>query len=147
MLIDPIKDAIDPGLKLLPTNLDSLEARVMLLAIGLQESAFNSRVQIVDGGGLGPARGFWQFEQGGAVRGVWRHSASTELVRILCRDLDIRFEPVAMWQALDNDKFAAAMARLLLLTDPQPLPAVSDVLVHIEPSGQKRAQEKNIRSA
>lgn len=57
--------AIDPIMHMWP-SMDSTEARVMLLAIGLQESRFINRFQIVQGkpGAKGPARGFWQFEQG-----------------------------------------------------------------------------------
>lgn len=124
MLIDPIKDAIAPALKLLPKSLDTPEARLMLFAIGLQESGFKHRRQMNDG----PARGFWQFEQGGGVRGVWRHSASTTLALELCRERDCRFEPLGMWRQLETDDiFAAGMARLLLLTDPKRLPRIGDV--------------------
>ena len=56
MIVNPIPDILDPAAKLLP-GMDSAKARVMLLAIGLQESRFEHRRQIG-----GPARGFWQFE-------------------------------------------------------------------------------------
>lgn len=63
MIVNPIPDILDPALKLLP-SMDSVRARMMLLAIGLQESRFEHRRQL----GNGPARGFWQFESGGGVR-------------------------------------------------------------------------------
>ena len=50
MIVNPIPDILDPSLKLLP-GMDSPKARMMLLAIGLQESRFEHRRQI--GGLLG----------------------------------------------------------------------------------------------
>lgn len=106
-----------PSLKLLGPHFDSPQARVMMLATGLQESGFSTRRQIG-----GPARGFWQFEFGG-VRAVWAHHLSMEPLRLLCHDLDVSFDPAAIYPALEaNDVLAAGVARLLLYTDPQPLP-------------------------
>ena len=53
------KNIIEPALLLLPERMRTDQAKVMLLAIGLQESRFVHRRQIG-----GPARGFWQFEDG-----------------------------------------------------------------------------------
>jgi hypothetical protein len=117
-----LDNAIVPALKLLPGYLDSEKARVMLVAIGWQESRFTARKQHG-----GPARGFWQFEEGGGVRGVWKHSASTELARLMCRARDCTFETRPIWHRLETDDIlAAAFARLLLLTDPKPLPDPDD---------------------
>jgi hypothetical protein len=49
----------------------------------LQESGLVCRVQRVNGGGKGPARGPPQFELGG-VRGVLTHLASRELAAEIC---------------------------------------------------------------
>lgn len=56
-----LTDAIVPALKLLPPSMDSREARVMMLATGLQESRFTARRQhpIRPGMPYGPANGFW----------------------------------------------------------------------------------------
>ena len=56
-----LKEVINPALdKLAPFNIrPSNEARVMLCAIGLQESLLKHRFQVVNGGGRGPARGLW----------------------------------------------------------------------------------------
>nr|WP_316904517.1 hypothetical protein [Ralstonia mannitolilytica] len=75
-LTDVVKTAIEPALAILPSAMDTREARVMLLAIGLQESRFMLRRQVG-----GPARGFWQFEEGtkmsrGGVWGVYLHDSS-----------------------------------------------------------------------
>jgi hypothetical protein len=124
-----VETAVNPAFQLLPRRLDTTEARVMLLAIGLQESGFATRRQM----GNGPARGFWQFEPGtrasrGGVWGVYLHRASNELLRLLCRDRDCNFDPRAIWGRLeDDDVLAAGIARLLLLTDPHPLPQIGDV--------------------
>lgn len=122
--------AITPGLALLPRGMDTPAARVMLLAIGLQESRFAHRAQVLNGGGKGPARGFWQFEEGtrasrGGVWGVYLHSASAEYLRQACRALDVAYEPRAIWAALEtNDVLAAAVARLMLWTDHFKLPSI-----------------------
>lgn len=124
MTLDEItQSAINPALALLPKHMDSPQARVMLLAIGLQESRFEYRRQM----GNGPARGFWQFEQNGGVRGCVNHPASSGLLRQICVARGVAFEPRAIWAALERDDvLAAVVARLLLYTDPRPLPALDD---------------------
>lgn len=122
------RTAIDPAFAALPVHLDTKRARVMLLAIGLQESRLLYRRQFNDG----PARGLWQFEPGtrkskGGVWGVYLHHHTHALVHELCRYRDVGFEPRAIWSALeDDDVLAAGLARLLLLSDPHPLPEVDD---------------------
>lgn len=98
-------------------NYDTGAARVMLLSIGLQESRFEHRKQIG-----GPARGFWQFENGGGVKGVLTHVASSkEIERILAR---LEISKTDVYTAIAwHDPLAAVMARLLLYTDRRPLPS------------------------
>lgn len=65
--IQAVRSIIDSGLALLPDNMDSLPAVVLLLAISGQEADFRHRWQVVDGRRpevRGPARGLWQFERG-----------------------------------------------------------------------------------
>lgn len=101
----------------------SPEAHRFLLAVAGQESACTHRHQIVSSGGAGPARGFWQFEQGGGVRGVMTHRTSANLARALCDAASVRFEAAAIWRALEgHDGLAYGFARLLLLTDPFSIP-------------------------
>lgn len=132
MLADILKTAVLPAFELLPKFMDSPEAEVLMLAIGLQESRFKHRAQIINGGGKGPARGFWQFELGskvsrGGVWGLYLHRASSGLLSDLCRHRDVSFEPRAIWGRLeDDDVLAAGCARLLLYTDPKPLPKLGD---------------------
>lgn len=96
---------------------DSPAARVLMVAIGLQESRFIHREQVG-----GPARGFWQFELGG-VRGVLNHPVSQDLARALCRARGAPPTPSGVYTRLAaDDLLAAGFARLLLLTDPRPLP-------------------------
>jgi hypothetical protein len=122
-LADVMRTAIEPALALLPAKLDSPPARVMLLAIGQQESRFTDRVQK----GGGPAHSFWQFEAGGGVKGVMNHAASQALARALCAQRGVPFERRAVWQAMaSDDVLGAGLARLLLWTDPLALPARGD---------------------
>lgn len=121
-LSEIIKTGIEPALALLPAKMDTPAARVMLLAIGLQESRFIHRRQI-----NGPARGFWQFERGGGVVGVLTHSASAALARQVCEARGVAPTSPAVYAQLESDDvLAAAFARLLLWTDPGRLPAVDD---------------------
>lgn len=126
---------IDPALKLLPCKMDSPEARVMLLAIALQESDLRDRRQLVTvtrGGHRitvpeGPAKSFWQGEEtGGMVHYVPRHPASKDLAAYLCQARQVPYlDDRAVWNAIENDDvLAAGLARLLLYTDPRPLPAL-----------------------
>ncbi len=114
--------AIEHGLSLLPRKMATDEARLMLYAIGLQESRFKHRKQI-----KGPAKGFWQFESAGGVKGVMNHSSSRKHAKAACAALSIEFNQSEIHKALEhNDALAAAFARLLLWTDPQPLPCIGE---------------------
>lgn len=114
------RSAIAPALALLPAKMAGAKAEVQMLAIGLQESRFEHRRQIG-----GPAVGFWQFEQGGGVRGVLTHPASRDHAAAVCRTRGIPASASAVYAALSaDDVLAAAFARLLLWTDPAALPAV-----------------------
>ena len=116
--------AIDGALSLLPYAMDTSEARVMLYAIGMQESRFAARRQLGDG----PARGFWQMEQGGGVKGVCEHPASRYWMAGLCKARGVAFTLPVIWSALERDDvLAAGAARLLVFTDPRSLPEVEDV--------------------
>lgn len=124
MSVDEItRLAISPALQILPAAMDSPEARVMLLAIGMQESRLEHRRQL----GNGPARGLWQFERGG-VRGVFNHEASRYWLDRLCSARGVLFNVDHIYPAIERDDvLAAGLARLLLFTDPARLPDVRDV--------------------
>jgi hypothetical protein len=122
-----LRDMIEPAFRELPARMATDEARVMLLAIGLQESRFRHRVQMPLRPGMppGPARGFWQFERGGGVIGVLTHPASSRLAMEACAARDIRPNSPIVWAKLaEDDVLAAIFARLLLFTDAAPLPAI-----------------------
>lgn len=122
--LEILRQAIDPALSLLPDRLDSAPAVLIMLAICGQEADFRYRRQL----GNGPARGLWQFERGGGVRGVLTHPASRESAYALCAARG--FEPVAtsVHAALEaDDVLAAGFSRLLLWTDPCRLPAAGDI--------------------
>lgn len=107
---------------LLPAKFDGRQARVLLLGIGLQESGFLTRRQ--DGG---PARSYWQFEQGGGIRGVLTHPASSIWAKAVCLHRAVAPTESDVYAAfLVDDLLACAFARLLLWTDAAPLPALGD---------------------
>ncbi len=108
---------------LLPASMDSADARVLMISIGLQESEFTSRVQKLDGGRPGPAHGLWQFECGGGVKGVLEHPVTKGLAEQVCAKRSVKAVKEAVWLRLaTDDVLAAAFARLLLYSDPNPLP-------------------------
>ncbi|MDR0216211.1 MAG: hypothetical protein LBJ15_19750 [Comamonas sp.] len=125
-----IKTGIAPAMALLPAGMDSQRARVMLLAIGLQESRFEHRRQLVGSPPrpIGPAKSFWQAEQGGGmVHGVRLHDKSRAPAATLYAARGVVANDAAIWNAIEQDDvLAAGLARLLLWTDPKPLPAVED---------------------
>lgn len=124
MTLDQIRRGpIAAALSLLPDRMTSTEAVVQMLAIGLQESRFEHRHQIG-----GPAHGWWQFELGGGVRGVLTHPASRDHARSLCAARGVSPSASAVFAAIERDDIlAAGFARLLLWTDPRPLPAIGEV--------------------
>lgn len=130
--IDVGMAAIGAAYMLLPDHFATKEATVMLLAIGLQESKFEHRWQIFDvfnKNRMGVARGWWQFEAGGGVAGVLRHRSSAFQAAQLCRLFDVKPVTSDVYQVLhraDMDALAAGFARLLLWTDPKPLPRLGD---------------------
>jgi len=129
-LNDVIRTATAPALAILPAQMDTPEARVMLLSIGQQESRFAARQQM----GGGPARGFWQCEQGtlkskGGIWGFYLHPASRYWLSVLCKVRGVSFDATSIYNTLDKDDvLAAGVARLGLFTDPKALPATNDVI-------------------
>lgn len=114
--------SIGPALALLPSKMASDKAEVMLLAIGLQESRMTHRRQIG-----GPAKSLLQFESGGGVKGVMNHPASRPYAMPLCDYLGHEFDRDTIFRAMEfNDVLAFGFGRLLLYTDPKPLPDVGD---------------------
>jgi hypothetical protein len=108
---------IEPGLSLLPNYMTSDAARVILMAIAIQESNIAARAQIG-----GPARGYWQFESAG-VEAVLKQTPS--LAQAVLDTCDIPLTSAAA--AIEyNDPVACAFARLMLWYDAAPLPPVSD---------------------
>lgn len=116
------KAAIEAAFQMLPAKMDSREARVILAAIGYQESQYQVRIQY----GNGPARSYWQFEKGG-IKGVMLHKASARLATEICDQLGVEFNSDKIWKAMEeNDVLGAAFARLLMYTDPFALPDNQD---------------------
>lgn len=119
-----IRDVVIPGANaLLPEKMRSRNADLLLLAIGQQESRFLYRKQIG-----GPARGFWQFETAG-IQGVLSHSATRDTMLIVLKALQYDFTIAGSHEAvMHNDVLACVYARLLLWSDPKPLPSPADVM-------------------
>lgn len=103
---------------------DTMEARRLLLAIALQESRINHRRQMSsDGTESGPAKSFWQFEQGGGCKGVLTHRQVAPSMRAVCEVFNIEPTSRGLWDAIQyHDVVAAAAARLLVYTLPGKLP-------------------------
>ncbi|RSF08795.1 hypothetical protein [Achromobacter aegrifaciens] len=125
-----IGTAINPALALLPAKMDTPAARVQMLATGLQESRFVDRRQLVGRPPrpIGPAKSFWQAEQGGGmVHGVRLHEATSAAAAQLYQVRGVPVRDAAIWNAIEHDDvLAAGLARLLLWSDPGRLPPVGD---------------------
>ena len=123
-------NAIHEAMCLLPAKMRSREAEVMLIAIGLQESRFKYRRQLVGKPArpVGPAKSFWQAEQGGGmIHGVRRHVLTAQIAAKLIEARGVSPNDRAVWDAVENDDvLAAGLALLLLWTDPKPLPRIGD---------------------
>lgn len=127
---DALAHIVVPALKMLPAQMDTDRARVLLLAIAGQESNLAHRFQVVAGrpGVKGPARSLWQAELGGGYAGVLRHEATAEMARTVCELRGVQPTPMGVWTAIESDdELACVFARLLLWTDPKPLPDVGDI--------------------
>lgn len=108
--------------ELLGDKFTGCRAEQMMGAIAFQESNFEHIRQI-----KGPARGFWQFERGGGVVGVLNHPATAIYAANIVKKRGYKVNSVAIHAALETDDLlAGAFARLLLWTDPKPLPSRVD---------------------
>lgn len=113
---------IRQGLALLPAQMGTHAARVILHSINLQENPGRLEQQV-----KGPARGDYQFEKGGGVVGVMTHGAVKAKAQEVCRARGVAFTADSIYLAIGRDPvLAAALARLLLWTDPRPLPGAND---------------------
>ena len=122
-LAQVIAQILNPALAMLPLAMDSPRARLQMLTQGQQESLFKYRRQM----GNGPARGFWQMERGGGVKGVFNFHTTAGLLHQICAARDCPFDIPTIWARLETDDIlAACAARLLLWTDPAALPAIDD---------------------
>lgn len=120
-----LRTAIVPAFDLLPDEMDSAEARALVLAIALQETGLYRRRQMNDG----PARSFAQFEAGelSGIAGVLRHEATHTAAASICRALVVVPTVDGVHVASEyNDMLCAAFARLLLRTSALPLAGPSE---------------------
>lgn len=105
---------------------DRPEATRMLMAIAGQESGWSHRYQLagpMSSTKAGPARGWWQFEMRGGVAGVMGHRLTQAKAKRLCDLCHVYFDEDDIWRALEgHDALATGFARLLLWTEPRPLP-------------------------
>lgn len=122
-------DLIVPAaMRFFPAHYNTPEARALILAIGLQESDFKHRQQLI--GGLsdwwksitGPATGYMQFELIGVTE-VIRNPATAQRARTVCEMFGYPVDPAVIHKALvHNDLLAAVWSRLALWRVREPLP-------------------------
>lgn len=115
------RNAINEAFDLLPAKMDSQLARIQHAAIAFQETKYLTRVQY----GGGPARSYWQFENGklAGINGVLTHPATARIALDICKIRGIEPERMAVWRAMEvDDVLGAAFARLLMYTDSLPVP-------------------------
>jgi len=95
-----------------------------LLAIALQENGptLSARYQGHPAEVAAPAKGWWQFELSG-VLGVMNHGASAALAAKLAERCHVARNAPAVYRAIEgHDILAAGIARLLVLTEREPVP-------------------------
>lgn len=137
MTLKEVQQIFKEAYKLLPSGMANPLADLQLLAIGLQESKFEHRQQliskVVNGvktlSPIGPAVSFWQFEKGrmGGITHVLTHANTRKHAQTVCVHFGVAFDDGSVWEAMrTNDVLGACMARLLLYTDPRSLPAATD---------------------
>ncbi len=131
-LIEVRDKAITPALALLPDAMSRNRPRVdiQLLTTHLQEAPNGEQCQVTSNKSVcGPARGIWQFEKGGGVRGVLTHPSSKAAAVAACKALGIKPTEDGVFAALPGnvDVIDAVFARLLYWTDSKPLPVLGDV--------------------
>lgn len=126
--IDFDTQTLVPALAFIRVNLKaippSIEEHTTLLAIAGQESGWSHRTQQP----VAYAHSFWQFERGG-ILGLMRDDETSKQVVVLCGMAGVPFQSTAIWNYMaksEADNFSAAMSRLLLWTDPSPLPKTMD---------------------
>lgn len=137
IVLDAIRTALTD---MLQARMDTVSARLMMLAIQKQEDPEERRYQVVrrtaatrpenivgQKTAKGPARSLWQMEQGGGVMGVLNHPSTRHYIVDICEYFGVSPKPNACWLAIEeNDVLAACFARLLLWSDPKPLPGIHD---------------------
>jgi hypothetical protein len=131
-MIDHVLRFIIPAAyAVLPEQMASQPATAFLLTVGLQESKFLERRQIVKGGKPGPAAGLWQFEKGtvqsrGGITGVLLHPATRGPLATALTELRYARaigDAAALHAIVEhNDVVACVFARLLLWTVPDRVP-------------------------
>lgn len=120
--MNPLQLDIEAGLELLPANMRTAQAKVLLYATSRQENPQRQPKQIG-----GPAVGDYQFESGGGVKGVLEHRSTAALAASVCKARGIAPSRLSVYEALQHDPIlAAAFARLLYYTDPGRLPVIGD---------------------
>lgn len=120
------------AMQLFEHRLLSPEAQAMIIAIGLQESQFLHRQQLVGGNRKwwqsvhGPAVSFFQFEKIG-IEGVLEHHASRDMATSALIRFGYPSDVKVIHEALKhNDLLAAVFARLALYRYPESLPDSSN---------------------
>lgn len=128
-MVNIIDDAVDDlGLK------ENKYCTFLMLLIAKCESDWTWTAQRLSNGKKGAARGIWQFEKIG-IKGVLTHAKTKPIAKKLVSDLrkyrgllpnapSLQDNVNLIWAEIEyDDVLAAQFARLLLLTDPSPIPA------------------------
>lgn len=120
---------IEPSLGVLSVFVDkkvdiaSIEAKLLLIAIGIQESGLTARRQF----GHGPARSWWQIEELTALDTIQRWRPLKAYLTYLEIPIPIHTATLFGYVLQYSEYAACGIARGILALDPSPLPTVGDL--------------------
>lgn len=115
--------AVLPALSVMPSAMDSAEARAMIVSIALQETQLSARRQAAGG----PARSFAQFEKNGGIANVLDHPKTAAFARGFCALLNILPTRDAVYEAIEfNDVLCVGFTRLNLWTNASALCGIDE---------------------
>lgn len=110
-------------------RMDEPQRLVLALAIAIEETSLDHRRQVLKGGRYGKGRSWWQNEGGSqaSIGRLMNHPTLSRPLKQLCIEQTIPWDLASIYEAVAwHDLLAAVIALLLIFSDAQPVPDVTD---------------------